>query len=117
MATVQAGVLSTGAVPSSVIWKPPTPPGPGSTLRGFTFATVMPDAARPLRFSRTICAAGRKPSFARLRRLWFAPRDAPSVGGMCQRVCVPPGPLKLPRLIMSHGPVAERCGITLNGLL
>ncbi|MGH3042287.1 MAG: hypothetical protein ACRDNG_11230 [Gaiellaceae bacterium] len=38
------------------------------------------------------------PSSIRLRRFWLEPSDPPSVEGMSQRRCGPPGPLKEPRL-------------------
>ena len=49
--------------------------------------------------------------------MWCAPMDPPEVGGMSQRECGPPGPLKLPRLSISQIPVYERRGGTPYGLL
>ncbi len=44
--------------------------------------------------------------------------DAPWIGGTTQRECGPPGPLKLPRSIMSQGPAATlRYGSTYGLLL
>ena len=52
-----------------------------------------------------------------LRMLCCAPSAEPWVGGICQRVCWPPGPLNEPRLIMSHMPLAVRWKGAVNGLL
>ena len=46
----------------------------------------------------------RKPIRSLSRSMWCDPIVAPSVGGICQRLWLPPGPLNEPRDIMSHGP-------------
>ena len=44
------------------------------------------------------------------RSMCCDPMVAPCVGGICQRLWLPPGPLNEPRDIMSHGPEYSRCG-------
>ena len=96
-----------------------TPPafGPGATSRAVTSATATPDCASPLRLSRTSSVSEMKLSLRLLRTLCCAPSEPPCVGGISQRVWVPPGPLKEPRLSMSQMPVAARCWTVPNGLL
>ncbi len=71
-----------------------------------TSATTGPDAASPLRVSVSTAESATKPVAIRLRSMSPAGMAAPFVGGTTQRMWGPPGPLKLPRSIMSHGPAA-----------
>ena len=98
------------------MFTPEISPPVGAVSRAVTSVTAMPDCASPSRFSRSRSASVRKFRKRLLRMLCCEPSDAPWVGGICQRVCWPPGPLKVPRLIMSHMPVAARCWLVPNGL-
>jgi hypothetical protein len=96
----------------SAMFRPVTPFGPGSATRAVTLATTRPESPSSLRSSRTMLSSSMIPSSMRLRKFWLAPSEPPSVDGMSQRLCGPPGPLKEPRLSMSHGPVkSRRCGM------
>ena len=108
VATTHGAELSP-TVPSSSIRTPATSPVECGTSRAVTSATAMPEAASPLRLSRTRSVSPTKFRKRLLRRLCCEPSEEPCVGGIRKRVCGPPGPLNVPRLIMSHMPVKPRC--------
>ncbi len=57
-------------------------------------------------------AGGVNPMRSLLRSMCCEPIVPPSVGGIRQRSKGPPGPLNVPRLIMSHGPEYARFGFS-----
>ncbi len=97
---------------------PANVPGSGSTALAVTFATATPDLARPSRFTCSSCDGVMNLFSRRFRTINPAGIAAPCVAGTTQRRCGPPGPLKLPRSIMSQGPAAtRRYGMTYGLLL
>jgi hypothetical protein len=96
---------------------PVSPFLPGCTARAVTLAVTRPDSSSASRDRRRTCCSSTISSLILLRSMCWAPMDAPEVGGISQRECGPPGPLKLPRLSISQMPVYARRGGTPYGLL
>ena len=79
-------------------------PASGLTTRAGTRATTRPDSSSASRDSRSTFASSTIPSSILLRSMCCAPIEAPPVGGIIQRLCGPPGPLK--RAAAEHLPDA-----------
>jgi hypothetical protein len=102
---------------SNATLTPLSPVAPGWFSRAVTVATASPDSSSASRDRRSTLASSTICSLILLRSMCWAPIEPPPVGGIIHRLCGPPGPLKLPRLSISHSPVYARRGGTPNGLL
>jgi hypothetical protein len=91
---------------------PARPFSPGGADRAVTRATTMPVLRRASRESRNTFCSATMPRSSLSRSMCCAPIEAPFVGGICQRLCGPPGPLNVPRLSMPQMPeYARRSGV------
>lgn len=85
---------------------------PGWSSRARTVAITMPESASASRDNRSTFCSSTIASLILLRSMCWAPIEAPAVGGISQRLCGPPGPLKVPRLSISQIPLyARRAGM------
>ncbi len=84
---------------------PDSPVRPTGADRAVTSATTTPEPASASRSSRSTLRSSTMPSLILSRSTCCDPIEAPLIGGICQRVCGPPGPLNEPRESMLQMPV------------